>query len=663
MLPKLTALQSRLLVSAISLIIIIALYHSIASRTLAEAFDVDSVLNDLLQFRNPSLQFAYSDDESLDTLEDDLESVGGLVAEDAADDGLEKRQGQLWGLANNVPFLDNVVQGVTVYYHFSNESLWGEPASKGEGLPSPGLSRARVAQVEDDEDVDEITSKTAKESTTSTQSTDLDVETFYPIATRTLYITLNTCLQPSNPKDLKGTMGPPPQLTMYVSQNNTKPGPGQPAGTQEIIQAQHGFAEIAFQASKDVYIAVSAPNTTDYEGPYSVELAASIDAPFHSYVGGNADLFFIDSDANSALLATKNLTLEGPESSIHSEWMGLDPPYVVFASNQNDSIVSGVSHSYCGLEKYSAIAGTNGGVRTDTVKTAMTNVTLGNFPKQQFYFQGLNSSSEYYGILAMTGNSTAFGSGVVGGGGAVWQRMNFSTQADSNCVVIFGLDFCSDVNYAVPGNPNTFPNVEDLAKFYDEAAAASFANFNKSLQQIPCEIPSTGQYSLARTCDDCAKAYKSWLCSVTIPRCQDFSRTDPWLQTRNIAQPFPNTSVLSSDLLDFGDKVLYLNSSRNPEIDEVVQPGPYKEILPCQDLCYNLVQSCPAAMGFACPEPGTVGFESSYGYRPNGSVEENGQITCNYPGAAYHLSAGGMLQPVLAMILAGVLAAALVGLL
>lgn len=659
MLPKLTALQSRLLVSAVGLILIVALYYSIASRTVAEAFDVDSVLNELLRLRNPQ---AFNDEVGEYSLQGrymvvDVPDVED--SEDDTDDELEKRQGQMWGLANNVPFLDNVVQGTTVYYHFTNESLWGEPAPRGEGLPSPGLSRPRAAQVEDDEDESE--SKDLKDDAATTWPSDIGPGKAN--RTRILFITMNTCLQPSNPKDLAGTMGPPPQLTMYVSQNNTKPGPGQPVGTQEIVEARHGFAEIAFVASKDVYIAVSAPNTTDYEGPYSVELAASIDGPFHSYISGDADLFFIDSDANSALLATKNLTLDGPDSPVHNEWMELDPPYVVFAMNQNDSIISGVSHSYCGLEKYSAIAGTKDGKKTDTVKTAMTNVTLGNFPKQQFYFQGLNSSSEYYGILAMTGNSTAFGSGVVGGGGAVWQRMNFTTQADSNCVVIFNLKFCSDVNYAVPGNPNTFPNVEDLASFYDDAAAASFANFNKSLQQIPCEIGSTGQYSLARTCDDCAKAYKSWLCSVTIPRCQDFSRTDPWLQPRNVGQPFPNASMLNDDIFKSGSDVLYLNSSRNPRIDEVVQPGPYKEILPCQDLCYNLVQSCPAAMGFACPEPGSVGFESSYGYRPNGSVEENGQITCNYPGAAYHLSIAGVVRPAVLMVLAGVLGAALIELL
>ena len=47
-------------------------------------------------------------------------------------------------------------------------------------------------------------------------------------------------------------------------------------------------------------------------------------------------------------------------------------------------------------------------------------------------------------------------------------------------------------------------------------------------------------------------------------------------------------------------------------IDAQINPGPYKEILPCIDLCYNLEQSCPAALGFACPLEGH-GMNYSYG--------------------------------------------------
>jgi len=123
-----------------------------------------------------------------------------------------------------------------------------------------------------------------------------------------------------------------------------------------------------------------------------------------------------------------------------------------------------------------------------------------------------------------------------------------------------------------------------------------------------------------------------------MPRCNDWESEDPWLQERNILQSFPNGTNLSTSFTDPLKNVQYLTSSRNPTIDAVVQPGPYKETLPCQDLCFDLVQSCPASLGFACPQLGQLGFNQSYGLRPNPAQQISGQITCNLPGGALQLS-------------------------
>ena len=61
-------------------------------------------------------------------------------------------------------------------------------------------------------------------------------------------------------------------------------------------------------------------------------------------------------------------------------------------------------------------------------------------------------------------------------------------------------------------------------------------------------------------------------------------------------------------------------------IDAVIRPGPYKELLPCKDICYNLTRSCPAALQFACPLEG-YGLEFSYGT----SSHAGGEVTCNNP--------------------------------
>ena len=216
----------------------------------------------------------------------------------------------------------------------------------------------------------------------------------------------------------------------------------------------------------------------------------------------------------------------------------------------------------------------------------------------------------------------------------------------------------------------------ELARLYDDAAAAIYQNFTYSLQQIACNTTSTAQYSLVRNCDDCARDYKNWLCAVTIPRCADFSSQDPFLQPRNLGQPSLDNTDSSNTGDDFSAKPesdndtdedenkeikgyedtrppsrrLYANSSRNPLIDELIQPGPYKEVLPCDDLCYSIVQSCPAALGFKCPLPGR-GLERSYGKR-----SRSGSITCSYLGAAYYLNEGSSLTKSLIPLMVSVLA-------
>lgn len=110
---------------------------------------------------------------------------------------------------------------------------------------------------------------------------------------------------------------------------------------------------------------------------------------------------------------------------------------------------------------------------------------------------------------------------------------------------------------------------------------------------------------------------------------------------RNAFQAFPNGTTLPDDFRK-GLRSSANNSSRNAWIDQTVEPGPYKELLPCEDICYDVVQSCPAAIGFTCPQPGFPSFGVSYGQRD----PETSGITCNYPGEARtRISAAEVLRP------------------
>lgn len=216
-----------------------------------------------------------------------------------------------------------------------------------------------------------------------------------------------------------------------------------------------------------------------------------------------------------------------------------------------------------------------------------------------------------------------------------------SVIPDDNCALLFNLPFCTSVAYAAPANPNTFNSTELLAHHYDQYALGIYQNFTNSLQQIPCNTTSSAQYSLARNCSDCDAAYRQWLCAVTIPRCEDISNPAPYMQPRAVNHSFINSSYaiagINGDLAfsPHNRSRISFNSSRNPMIDAVIRPGPYKELLPCKDICYNLIRSCPAALQFACPLEGH-GLNYSYGSpHPGGEVR-----WCNSPWTGISGAAG-----------------------
>jgi calcium channel MID1 len=194
----------------------------------------------------------------------------------------------------------------------------------------------------------------------------------------------------------------------------------------------------------------------------------------------------------------------------------------------------------------------------------------------------------------------------------------------------------------MPGNDDL--NSTELVRVYDNYARDMYENFKKVLAQIPCEAPPDQRYSLARNCSDCETAYKRWLCTVSIPRCEDVSSTNPFAVLRNANDPFPNGTTLPDDIRQTLGNNIYFNTSRNRQLNDEIKPGPYKEILPCDDICYEVVQSCPAAMQFACPRPGWIGFNISYAERGDPGDD---QVRCSFPGQSRTRTgvAAGMLSP------------------
>ncbi|KAK2775469.1 stretch-activated cation channel mid1 [Onygenales sp. PD_12] len=600
--PKLSPLQSRFAASLAATLFLIALYLILSSPSLAYAIDVDSIIH---ADHNHPVSFDLDVPPNLGTpdanLTPDFDSNlldGTSNIERRAPDGVV-------AFANNAPETGDLDLGETHHFMFPEDALAGPKSD-----PTPGLPPGGGIDVSDGFR-DEMGVQKRDDNTLAKRAT-------------TVYITANTCAQPSLNATQEARDAGPPQLKLYVSQSESvqRPGPDTNSNDVTVVEFNGGYASTILSAQGSVYIGVSAPSNSRYSGKYKYEIAASIDERFHKTETSVPYLFFVDGDSDAALLQTEDFTQANPDDDVYIQWMNLDPPpFTIFAHNMNDTSILGLQKSFCGLKANAQIRkrGNDG-----NVQVSMTNRGSDKKPKEQFYIKGLNRTSAYYGFLAMEGNSTQSGSGVVGGGGKVWKSMNFTTKSDNNCAVLYNLDFCSEIAYAVPSHPSM--KVADLSNLYDTHAASLYKNFTRSLEQIACNAPTKSQYSLATNCSACADAYKQWLCAVTIPRCEDYSSNLHFLQPRNTAQDFINGSSIDQD--HTYRQVVLSNSSRNPLIDEEIKPGPYKEVLPCQDLCYDLVRSCPAALGFSCPEGKWL--NASYGAK-----SANGDITCSYLGAAY----------------------------
>lgn len=291
------------------------------------------------------------------------------------------------------------------------------------------------------------------------------------------------------------------------------------------------------------------------------------------------------------------------------------------APNSSILISSGLpnelSFSYCAAKRYQLT-----GYSTNTSTTQRGPSGL---PRQQFLVSNLAQDTEYTAYMVQPTGGNLIG---------ITAPVALTTKIDANCRLIYDLTFCDQVAYSVPTGSSAFEQADlrTIAAAYDNQALEKFAPFNTSLSQYNCE---TTQYSLVRNCTDCYRDYKNWLCAVTIPRCTDSSSSGDLSQGTDDVEAAPALRDIT------------VNASRNPWIDETMSPGEWTELLPCIDLCYYVVQSCPPFLQFYCPTADLAKVQ--YGYWQNGSASINGSIyhfdinnpTCNRMGVApYRLTIG-----------------------
>jgi calcium channel MID1 len=205
-----------------------------------------------------------------------------------------------------------------------------------------------------------------------------------------------------------------------------------------------------------------------------------------------------------------------------------------------------------------------------------------------------------------------------------------SNSKGNNCKLIYNLPFCSEVAYSVPANSTS--TVSDLVSFYDGNAQSLYQTFTNAIQQVSCNTTDSSRYSLVSTCDDCSDSYQTWLCAVTVPRCVDLAAPvlgGAAVMPRAMANATDAQLQMAAINASYAQRS-WVNSSRNALIDQAIAPGPYKELLPCADLCYSLAKRCPTVLGFVCPKQPTL-LGRAYGIF-NSQLASTGTWTCNFLG-------------------------------
>lgn len=400
---QLSPLQSRLAASLIATLLLIILYLSLFNPQFAFAQEINYeshiVLDDPIDLGSPESEL-----EARDLLyEPEFQAFDRSI--------IGRATFETTTLTNNAPATNNLDPGQSMPFAF-------DPSDLSTRQESPLLELRGE---------DEARGLTAENS-----AGDGEEERLRKRATETVYISANTCLQPSGNTT---TSGAPPQLTLYVSTSdeNTSPGPSADDSLQDVVEFTQGAVMYNLTTSDPVYYAVVAGNvSSDFSGVYNFQTAASIDGFYHSYkeTADTEELFWVDSDTTSVLLMTNNLTTSY-DSQVEQKIMST-PPYVMFAQNDVDQSITGLQYSYCGLSTNAQIATVRNGQATTQITTGMTKRGAGGHPKQQFYFSGLNSSTKYQGILARNVNNST-STNVVGGGGTVFGATQFETKSSKSC--------------------------------------------------------------------------------------------------------------------------------------------------------------------------------------------------------------------------------------
>ncbi|EMD35802.1 hypothetical protein CERSUDRAFT_115744 [Gelatoporia subvermispora B] len=203
-------------------------------------------------------------------------------------------------------------------------------------------------------------------------------------------------------------------------------------------------------------------------------------------------------------------------------------------------------------------------------------------------------------------------------------------SASFSCPIVHSLPFCPSTSWAVPlpapSDPSQGHTANTLPNSLVDPIIQVLTNFTTMLTTFPC---GRDDYSPLVTCADCQAAYRTWLCTVTLPRCGEFP---PNSSVATTSASSHSTSATSSALVQQLPAQMPLPAlmpqpptvpPRSPFLSPY--PATYDALLPCLETCNAVDRACPPFLGFKCPLPKfTASASYGVGYIDSGNEDEMG---------------------------------------
>ncbi|KAG6373620.1 stretch-activated Ca2+-permeable channel component-domain-containing protein [Boletus reticuloceps] len=196
----------------------------------------------------------------------------------------------------------------------------------------------------------------------------------------------------------------------------------------------------------------------------------------------------------------------------------------------------------------------------------------------------------------------------------------FATKSGNfQCPLVYSLPYCPSTAYAVPLPPlpsRTFGyNATSLPDSIALPLLQYMTNFTTMLTTFAC---GRDLYSPLQTCADCQTHYRTWLCSISFPRC---------------SEPAPGNNSTAASSSSLGTAAQVPLSALQPQPSGSLSRSPnfpnatydYSSLLPCLETCNAVDRACPYFLGIKCPTAKFNAAESyGVGFIDSGNDDEIG---------------------------------------